>query len=347
MINILVTGDYDPGYNRTKIILDGLLSRSDVQVMEYPFSRNNRFSPERFRSLSDKADVVFLPSFTHSSVLVARRHTNKPIAFDPLISRYLTKVFDYKLVWKYSPRALKNYLKDKRALKASDIIFADTHSHKHYYCKTFNIPPEKVKVLHIGANTSEFKPEGNDKLSGEDFIVGFYGGFIPLQGVKNIVKAAQLLTSYKTVKVELIGNGFEFDAIKKYIESKNIENVCLKGWKPYEELAGFINNWKVCLGVFGATKKAGLVIPNKIYHYAAMGKATITKNTEAISEVFSDGETIVLCSGEPEEIAARILDLYRNNNKRVDIGNRAEKLIRNGYDHHSIARKFLEAVRVL
>ena len=147
---ILFTGKYTGEYNRDKIIIEGLTKRNDVKIIEYKFNKKKDFSREKFTRLSEQCDVIYCPSFSHKFVRYIKKKSTKPVVFDPLISNYLTKVFDYKNVKRRSPRAFKNYLKDKIAFNAADVLIADTEQHKIYYNKTFDIPLNKIPRVQAG-----------------------------------------------------------------------------------------------------------------------------------------------------------------------------------------------------
>lgn len=339
-MNIVFTGNYSAEYNRTSLLLEGLKLMSNITVVEYPIPNKKTCNTKELQSILNTADVVFLPSFTHNCVKFIRKHTNKPICFDPLISKYLTKVFDYKLVWKFSPRALKNFYKDKRAFKACDFMLADTEAHKLYYADTFSIPLNKMFVLPVGVNTNDFKPAHNIKTNSSKITIGFYGGFIPLQGVSQILDAANILKNNTHIQFELVGNGFEFTAMQKKANDYSLPNVTFLGWQAYSELPRIIESWDICLGIFGETKKADLVIPNKIYHYAAMRKPIISKNSTAIQELFTHNQSILLCSTKPEDIAACIEELVENHEKRELLGTHAFAVAQ-AYNHSAIAQQFV------
>lgn len=337
---ILFVGDYDKDYNRTQIILTGL-NAIGVEVIHLCFKRNKRNSNKKLiQELSKDVDFVFLPSFTHLDVKFVKKNIDKPLIFDPLISRYLTKVFDYKTVSKYSIRAYKNYLKDKTAFKYSDVIIADTQSHKEYFIETFKIPKQKIKVMHVGVDIHKFKPIKTN--ANKKFTVGFYGGFIPLQGVNKIISAAKLLNHDSSISFKLIGNGYEYEKIKKSIERENIDNIELIGWVDYDELPRAINKFDVCLGIFGESHKAEIVIPNKVFHYAACNKTIITKNTKGIKELFTNGENILLSSSEPKDIVDKILFAKNNKKESAKISDAAFKLITDKYNAISIANRLIE-----
>lgn len=339
-MKIVFTGNYAADYNRTALLIEGLRTMPSIILIEYPISDTKKSNIPELESVLDSADIVFLPSFTHTSVRFIRKHTTKPICFDPLISKYLTKVFDYKLVWKYSPRALKNFYKDKRAFTACDVMLADTEAHKTYYVETFSIPESKIFVLPVGVNTNHFSPHIQANVEKSKITVGFYGGFIPLQGVSHILDAAHILAPHPEIQFCLVGNGFEFAAMQKKAETLSLSNVKFMGWQPYSELPSIINSWDICLGIFGDTKKADLVIPNKLYHYAAMQKPIITKQSGAIQELFTHNQSVLLCSTKPQDIAAHILELVENQEKREFIAKHALAVAQQ-YKHTHIAAQFV------
>lgn len=342
-MKILVTGNYDPEYNRTQILLKGLKQNNTIEVREFPISSLKKLDKAKFKALAAQTDFIYLPPFTHESVSKLKKLTNKPIIFDPLISKYLTKVFDYKQVSKYSPRAYKNYLKDKIPLHKSDIIIADTNAHRNYFAKTFKIELNKIKVLPIGADVTQFKPV--NRAANTIFNVGFYGGFIPLQGTKHIIEAAQILQVETDIKFNLIGTGFEWKKMKQKVKELALTNVNFLGWVAYNELSAKINEFDICLGIFGNTPKADLVIPNKIYHYAALKKCIITKSTPAIKELFTNQENIVLTNNNAKAIAEQILTLKNNTTFTNKIATAGHQLIAENYNEHKIAAQFIQILK--
>lgn len=343
-MKILVTGRYEPEYNRNHVLLRGLESRG-VEIIEYPYKKRNSESKAKIKSLALDCDLIFLPSFTHLDVPFVRRISDKPLVFDPLISRYLSKVFDYKAVWRYSPRALKNYLKDSRAFKRSDLILADTESHKEYYCKQFGISPQKIAVVHVGVHTGDFYRQTARKKTNDKIIVGFYGSFIPLHGIEKIIEAAKILENHEKLEFRLYGNGPGFEKAKKNIEVLGLKNIILEGWIDYGSLNDAINDMNICLGIFGDSLKAELVIPNKIYHYAACGIPTITADTRGIKEIFEDEKNIILTRKSAESLAQSILNLAENESLCKKIGKNSCELVTTSYNEMMIAEEFLQALK--
>jgi glycosyltransferase involved in cell wall biosynthesis len=343
-MKILFTGNYLVDYNRTKIIADGLKKLGHT-IMDLPFTKKSTGIKNKLLELEPNVDLIFLPSFTHNEVKwVKSICKHKPLAFDPLISRYLTKVYDYKLVSPWGISALRNYWRDKTPMSVADLVFTDTEQHKNYFHKKFKIPKEKMEVLYIGNSFDDFKPI--PKIQHTKLKVGFYGGFIPLQGVMQILKAIEILRN-EDIDFELIGNGFEYQKAIKYIQEKNLNFISLPGWISQDELAKRINTYDIALGIFGLGEKTNLVIPNKVYHYASSDLAIISKDTPAIREIFTDKEDIYLVEGSPESIAKAILDLKANPNLRKALARNALNKMQNEWNETKIAEIFLQKIRRL
>ena len=187
-MTILFTGKTDFKYNRVRILLKGLQNREDVKVLLYPFKDRNECLLPEFKTLEQQADFIYIPPFRHRDVSFIRKLTNKPVVFDPLISKYLTKAVDYGHFWKCPFK----YVLDKKPFSLADILLADTQAHKDYFIRTFSIEESKIHVLPIGVDTSSFYASTDQKPNDGLFRVWFYGSFVPLQGVSKILESAKL-----------------------------------------------------------------------------------------------------------------------------------------------------------
>ena len=341
-MKILITGEYQPAYNRNQIILKGL-RKHGIDFIEFPYKKRNKKTLEVVVELAKNCDLIFLPSFTHLDVPFLKKEIQKPIIFDPLISKYMTKVFDLKTIWRFSPRAYKNFLKDKRAFKHSDLIIADTKSHKEYYCSHFGVDPDKIIIIPVGVDTEEFFPKEIPSENQGKLIVGFYGTFIPLHGIEKIILAANELRDRQDIHFEIFGKGFLFKKISPLAKRMKLQNIEFKGWVEYQNLNEIINKMDICLGIFGESIKTEFVIPNKIFHYAACCKPIISRDTKAIREIFTNNEDIVLCSNSPESLAQAILTLAEKPELRKKIGEKAYKLMTENYNELKITQPLVDS----
>lgn len=338
-MKILFTGRFDPEYNRTKIIIKGLKDNG-AEVSVHPYPRKNKCDRKLLMDQARDADWIFLPSFTHTDVPFIKRLTKKPIIFDPLISRYLSKVFDYKAVWKYSPRAYKNYLKDARSLRRSDLIITDTGMHKKYFMRKFGVDEKKMEVVPVGVITEDFFPVPHAVNRDQNLVIGFYGSFIPLHGIEVILEAASLLQNERNLLFRISGEGILYDKMKKIADEKKLNNLEFTGYIPYKSLNREINSYDIALGIFGNSLKARLVIPNKIFHYCACNKPVITMESDGIKEIFTHGTNIHLTKADDKSLARAILELSDPDYRRR-LGENAGELIRSEFNEKKTGERIL------
>jgi len=338
-MKILFTGKTDFKYNRVRVLLAGLKQMKDVKVEMFPIINRKDFDQTAFIKAQEGADFIYIPPFRHRDVKFIKKISNKPIVFDPLISAYLTKVVDYGHFWK----APFKYFIDKLSFSKCDLLIADTLVHKQYFVKKFKINADKIGVVPVGVDTNLFFP--TTKSDNQKFRIGSYGSFVPLQGMPIIIQAAEILKDEEQLEFHIIGGGYKFKEVKNYIEKYKLNNVKLLGWLEYKKLNTAINGFDLCLGIFGKSAKADAVIPNKVFHYAALGKCIVSKDTPGIRELFTSRENIILCQNTPDQIAANILEIKQNNALRTTIGDNAKQMITSDYNHVKIARIFIDFLK--
>lgn len=344
-MKILITGKDRSGYNRNLIINNGL-KNTDCEIAEFYFSKKNKSNKIKLRELSDKVDVVYLPVFNHKLAGFVKRNISKPLVFDPLISRVMTKVYDRKSISKYSLSALKNFYLEKYIYKISDLLLIDTEAHRQYFIKKYKIPENKIKILPVGVNSKVFFPLTRDTQT-DEFIVGYVGGFIPLHGMHHIINAAKILQNKgeNKIKFRFIGSGADFQKSQILIKKLDIQNIELLGWIEQKELNPIVKNFDICLSIFGDSIKTDVVIPNKAYEYMAVKKCVLTKDTPAIRELFIDNVNIVLTENKPEKIAEKIIELKNNHEKVDNIAEKGYELVMNKYSEDHIASMFVNTIK--
>ena len=325
-------------YNRDLILLNGLKRRSDVSVETFQIQKRNWNTFRQIQKKSKEVDFVVVPSFRHKDVGYVKLASSVPVVFDPLISKYMTRVLDYGVKWKGPHK----YMVDWFSFYWPDILIFDTRSHLEYLRRKYRLS-KPMKPIYIGVDTMMFYPI--DLPSNPKTIVGFYGSFNPLQGIDKIVRAADLLKDNPFIEFRIIGSGSTYKEVKVLADELNPGNVEFLPNVPYEELNRAINEFDICLGVFGDSIKTDVVIPNKIYHYAAAGKCIITKDTAAIKEIFQHDQNIHLVPNDPGLLSEAILLMASNKEQRLEIGQSAHKLISKEYSQDKIAASFIDFLR--
>ncbi len=316
-MRICYFGTYDPTYSRNKILISGL-KQNDVEVLE---CRTDKRGISKYFDLFKKhlrirkqydVMVVGFPGF--QVVILARFLTSKPIIFDAFVSMYDSVVLDRKQTGVGSIKSKYYWWLDKISITLPEIVLFDTQAHIDYAKREFGILDNKFERIFLGADTDVFYPREKSgwKLKGAKFKIGFYGHFIPLQGVEYIVRSAKLLADNADIVFEIIGDGQEKQKIVALADELDVNNVNFYGNVTLSELSQMMSECDVCLGIFGNTEKTLRVIPNKVYECVALSKPVITGDSHAIREFFSEEDLFLTEISSPESIAKNILFVKEN-----------------------------------
>jgi glycosyltransferase involved in cell wall biosynthesis len=286
--------------------------------------------------------------------------TSKKLIFDPLASRYETKIMDWKRKPADSPSAWWNLKIDGLAFRMADLVLADTAAHKDYYCRKYGVKPGKVEVLPLGYDDELFKagnvPGGFSGLSAKhppmvpesvarEFHVLFFGSFLPLHGAEVIIEAANIVAGQDpSVRFRLVGSGQTLPEIKA--AASGLQNVDFLDWLPQDELPRAIEAADVCLGIFGRTEKAKRVVPHKIFQSMGMWKPVISARTPAVEEFFHHREHMILCDEPlPRTLAAGILELKKNPDLRRRIAANGYQRVKENHSPLAVAVRLVEILR--
>ena len=360
-MNICFFGGYRPEYPRNAILRRGLeLAGADVLEcrvrpshkfwLRYPLllGRYALSLKKTGRQASPGQSFLFVPEFCQKDVAIARvisRLTSRPVIFDPLASRYETKILDRRIWPEKSAAARWNASIDRRAFRRADFILADTAAHKAYYSEENGIPAEKIEILPVGFDDRIWNDTLPDKTPSSVFVVMFFGSFLPLHGADVIMETARLVAARDpSVEFRIIGSGQTFPAARKIAESAGLRNVRFEGWLPHRELARRVSaEADLCLGIFGKSGKARRVVPHKVFQAMAVGKPVLTLRTPAAEEFFRHGDHVYFCDEpDPVSLAAAVLDLKSDSGLREGIARRGCALVREKFNPRALGQMLMD-----
>ncbi len=348
MRGVCLFGGHHRGYPRSGVIVSGL-RRMGVPVVECTVSPKLK-SPRRYpalvrayRRLRGDFDVLFVPEFRHKDVPLAwalARWSGKLCVFDPLVSRYDTRVHDRADTAAHGLQAWHNLNLDRVSLSLPDLALADTAAHARYFRERLAAPDARVRVLPVGYDDEMFQPAPQPE---ESIIrVLFYGSYLPLHGVDVIVEAALRLRGERDIHFELIGGGQTFEQVTQRLRSAHMENVSIEPRIDASLLPARIARASICLGIFGTTPKAARVVPNKVYQCMGSARAVISADTPAMRELFIEGEHVALVpAGDPAALAECIRSLASDAARRVRLGAAAAVHVSEHFSPVPIARRFV------
>jgi glycosyltransferase involved in cell wall biosynthesis len=250
------------------------------------------------RRVSGRFDAVIVGYPGHLDLVAARRAARgAPVVFSPLVSLWDTLVEDRGRFGGASLAARALRAVDRRALRAADLVVADTEAHADFLAGLAELPRERVAVCLVGAEERLFQPGWSP--SGPPLFVG---KLIPLHGLETILEAARRAPD---LRLRVAGSG-QLEPLL----ARRPPNVEWTPWIPYEQLPDAFRSAACALGIFGTSTKAERVIPNKAFQALACGVPLVTADTPAARELLVDGESALLVpAGDPDALAGALRQL--------------------------------------
>lgn len=318
-------------YPRNQLIRQAL-NRIGVVRAVYPESGRLSFNLVRlsfrlFLLNPQHQHLYFVGFYGQPLVLAARLRWRGPLVFDAFLSTYDTYCFDRKIFPPHSWMGRLAFWLDKLSCKLADIVVLDTQSHARYFCNTFDVPENKLRVLYVGCDETFFKPQ--EWLEPDPPIVLFYGSFLPLHGVEVIVQAAHLMRDDR-VRFRIVGSGQLEPKVRRLVQRLSVDNVEFLPPMPYRLLPGLIASCTICLGGhFGSTEKASRVISSKAFQCMASGKPTILGDNPANRELFVHGrDAWMVRMNDPQALANGIREVLSLSAKeRMHLGASARETV--------------------
>ncbi|MDA8584997.1 glycosyltransferase [Rhodobacteraceae bacterium] len=315
---VLFWGTYDLSKARTRILRNGLKetdtdlveihaevwpnhadkSQMGVRTLAIALIRALLWYPVLItRFLRSPADaVVIVPYLGALDVLVLwpfAKLRGQDIVWDMFLSLYDTVVNDRHMVSRHGPAANLLWAVEWLAARAADKVLLDTEAHADYIAELFGLTADKTAAVPVGAELEQFPRLDPAIPDNSRPKVLFYGQLIPLHGIETILAAA-LSARGQGIDWHIIGTGQDRPKLEAALANKDARHVTWEEWLPYTSLVDAIAASDICLGIFGASRKAASVVPNKVYQSLFAGRAVITRASPAIIETFTPGQGLTL-----------------------------------------------------
>jgi glycosyltransferase involved in cell wall biosynthesis len=260
------------------------------------------------RATREEFDALIVGYPGHFDLPAAKRAAQRrPVVFNPLVSLADTLVDDRARFRRGSLAARLLARVDRAAFRAADLVIADTEEHATLFR---DLGARRVEVCLVGAEERVFRPGWQMQ---EPFTALFVGKLIPLHGIETVLAAARLAPE---IQFRVVGSG-QLDHV---LEGRppNVEWV---RWVEYQQLPAQLHACGCALGIFGTTRKAQRVIPNKVFQALACGAPAITADTPAIHELGEDALMLVP-PGDAQALADAVRLLASNGARRAELSAR-------------------------
>ncbi len=232
------------------------------------------------------------------------------------------------------------------AYRQADRIVPVTDAFKRYMVGK-GIPAEKIEVIKNGVDLGFFKKNAGPNpvamelgLHGK-FVASYFGTHGMAHCLETMLYSARELKKYEDIVFLLVGDGAERQRLVAMREEMALHNVIMLDQQSKEKMPYLWALSDVSLVLLKKSELFTTVIPSKIFESMAMEK-TIILGVEGESAEIIKAADAGFCI-EPEnsrELAERVLELYKDRNLAVRLGENGRKHVAHHYDRAVLARRY-------
>jgi colanic acid biosynthesis glycosyl transferase WcaI len=177
----------------------------------------------------------------------------------------------------------------------------------------------------------------------EDKFVFMYAGNIGYPtDIESIIECADRLRNRKEFHFVFIGSGAKAKYLRNEVETRRLTNISLLGQRPREEQIVFLNACDV--GLISLVKNMwGTAMPSRTYNILAAGKPilALTDNGSELARVIDEDRVGWYTQpGNVEDLQAKMLQIFEERAKLIEMGERARVAAEEKYSLHSAIEKY-------
>jgi glycosyltransferase involved in cell wall biosynthesis len=199
------------------------------------------------------------------------------------------------------------------------------------YVRRAGVPESRISIIPNGIDAEKFadlpeREEAKRRLGlGGKLVLGFTGFVRPWNSLDRIIDLLASLAETRDVHLLLVGDGPARAAIEERARRIGVaDRVTITGIVPRDAVAAHLAAFDIALQP-GVTAYAS---PLKLYEYMAVGLAIVAPDQPNIREVLTHRlDSLLVNSDHPEELAAALAELCRDDGLRARIGAAARATI--------------------
>lgn len=305
--------------------------------------------------LWQKYDVAFIdstPPIQGLKMPLIKWFKNKPIVYnaqdifpDSLVGTGLTK--KGSLIWKIGR------VVEKITYKYSDKIIVISEDFKNNLLAK-DVPEEKIVVVYNWVDQSaviDIPREKNklfDKydLDRSKFYITYNGNIGLTQNMDMLLEVAKALEANEDIRFVLVGNGSYLEQVHQIIKDRNIGNVTLLPFQPYEDISHVFSLGDVSLVI----SKPGVgtnSVPSKTWSIMSAERPVLANFDEnelkTIIEKHNCG--IFTKAGDKVAFTDAILKLYSDRELCREMGNNGRKFVMDNLTKEVGTQKYVDVIK--
>ncbi|MDD3252105.1 MAG: glycosyltransferase [Lachnospiraceae bacterium] len=273
-------------------------------------------------------DILYMGPFSHSNTRVIKlaKKLKKAVVIDYYVSYYDMNVLDRQLYTCDSREGKSALMVDREAACLADTLVFLNQAESRYYLSVTECSQyaQKARIIPLVIEKHPKAKLQYYRNNTDTFNIVFCGTYVPLQGIQIIIDAMEILKQkYENIYLYLWGNKDTVRDSTKWqnqVKERKLDDCIyfLNEWDKDGYYKWCVENCSLMLGVFGESKKAYTVVPNKVVDALAFGIPLITGESEGCSEFFNGKTDVILVPHKAADLADAIENIMNSDLEEVE-----------------------------
>lgn len=304
-----------------------------------------------------KYDVAFIdstPPIQGLKMPLIKWFRHKPIVYnaqdifpDSLVGTGLTK--KGSLIWKIGR------IVEKITYKYSDKIIVISEDFKNNLLQK-GVPESKIEVVYNWVDETAVVdvPRADNKLFDKygldrsKFYITYNGNIGLTQNMDMLLEVAKALEGNKDIQFVLVGNGAYLEQVQQIIKDRNIGNVTLLPFQPYEDISHVFSLGDVSL-VISKPGVGANSVPSKTWSIMSASRPVLANFDEnELKSIVEDNNCgIFTKAGDKVAFTDAILKLYNDRDLCKEMGKNGRQFVMENLTKAVGTQKYIEVVKSL
>jgi glycosyltransferase involved in cell wall biosynthesis len=271
-----------------------------------------------------------MPDFLVMTALLPKLTGAKTVLdlHDPMPEVYMTK---YSMDEFHPVIRLLRFF-EKWSIRFADLVITPNISFRNLFISR-DCPAWKIQIVMNSPQEDIFKDDTREHQTGQSqigqsFSIMYHGFVAEQNGLDTAIEAvAKAKKEIPDLMFHVYGDGDFLKEIKKQVKEFNLKNIVrFYGHVPLEEISSALSSIDIGIIPNKMTCFTNLNFPVRVFEYLIMNKPVIVPRTQGIQDYFEEESMIFFEAGNPNDLANKIIEAYKNPLKRKDITKRGRKV---------------------
>lgn len=152
-----------------------------------------------------------------------------------------------------------------------------------------------------------------------------------------------LLKDIPQAQLVIIGKSTEDNQLKEIVQQEGLSaNVLFEGWQDVSLFPSYIQGAEVCISPLKRNKHHDTTLANKLFQYMAGSRPVVVSDCPAQKSIVEECACgLIHKADEPQDLAAKLLELYKNPTRARKLGVNGKKAVMSKYNWHKTAEPLL------